>query len=55
MAALTFDVSKDIAPSVLMTVKVIGITKWRIRMWIAAMLIKLAGKVMNVGIALEIE
>jgi len=55
MTAVTFDMAKDIAPSVLMTVKVTGIAKWRIRMWVATQLIKLAGKAMNVKIALEIE
>jgi len=50
---VTFDMTKDLAPKCLMTVQIVGIKKWQMRMWMATRLIKLAAIIMNVGIKFE--
>ena len=49
----TLDMTKDLAPRLTMTVNIIGIKKWHIRMQIAVKLIKLAAMIMNVGLKFE--
>jgi len=49
----TFDMTRDLAPKVIMTVKIVGMKKWYLRMWIATKLIKLGAMIMNVGIKFE--
>lgn len=47
------DMTKDLAPGITLTVKIIGMKKWCVRIWIGSMIIKLAALVMNVGIEIE--
>lgn len=53
MADVTFDITKDLAPKITMTVKVSGITKWRFRVWVAGNVIKMAARIMNIGVKFE--
>lgn len=49
----TVDMTKDIAPQITMTIRLVGVKKWYVRLWIAKQLIKLAALIMNVGIKVE--
>ena len=46
----SFDMTRDLAPEITMTVGITGMGKWRARVWLAARLITLAAWIMNVGI-----
>lgn len=50
---LALDMTKDLAPQYMITVNVVGVKKWYVRMWIATRLFKLGAKIMNVGIKFE--
>ncbi len=47
------NMAKDIAPKLMMTVKLTGVKTWQVRVWIAIRLIKLAARIMNVGVKIE--
>ena len=49
----TFDVTNDLAPQCTITVRVVGINKWRVRVRVASKIIKLAAFIMNVGLKFE--
>ena len=51
--ALTLDMTKDIAPKYLVTVRIVGIKKWLVRLWIAKQLLKLVSIVANMDIKFE--
>lgn len=54
MAVITkFDITKDLAPSLTLTVKMVGVQRHYIRLWIARQLFKLAAKIMNCGIKID--
>ena len=48
-----FDMTRDLAPLLTMTVSIIGLKKWHLRFWFAIRLIRLAAIIMNVGIKFE--
>ena len=49
----TLDMIKDIAPKFVVTVKFVGLKKWRIRFWIARQLFRLGAMVSHMGIKFE--
>ena len=49
----TLDMTNDIAPSCTLTASIIGMRKWGFRKEIATRLMKLAARVINVGIKFE--
>ena len=53
MAVVTLDMARDIAPHYLVTVRIVGIRKWSVRVWVATRLIKLVALIMNVGVKFE--
>lgn len=53
MAEAVVDVVNDIAPNYMITVRVVGVNKWRVRLWVAGIFIRIAAKIANVGIKFE--
>jgi len=53
MEGVTLDMTKDIAANLTVVVNVVGQKKWRVRLWIATQLFKLAAKTLNAGIRFE--
>ncbi len=47
---IAVDMTKDVAPGMMITIKLSGVRKWKVRLWIAGLLFRLGAKVMNVGI-----
>lgn len=53
MAEVKVDITKDLAPKFTITVRIIGIKSFRIRLWIAKQLIKLATLIINTKVKFE--
>ena len=51
--SLKLDMTEDMAPRIMVTIKVVGIKRWVIRLWVAKQLFKLAGRITNMGIKFE--
>jgi hypothetical protein len=47
------DITKDLAPDLTVAVKLVGVQKYHIRLWVARQFIKLAAKIMNCGIKID--
>ena len=47
------DMTKDVAPRFTVTIRLVGLKKWKVRLWVATKLIKLGALIMNVGIKFE--
>lgn len=50
---MTLDMTRDLAPRLLMTVRIVGVRKWHARMWLATRFIKLMALIMNVQVKIE--
>lgn len=50
---MTLDATKDIAPNYTMTIKVVGLKKFRLRLWMAKILFKIGARITNMGIKFE--
>ena len=53
MKAVTVDWTKDIAPDIMITVRVRGMNIWLAKFWIAKQLFRLGARIANVGIEFE--
>ena len=47
------DMTRDIVPHFLVTVEIIGMRKWKARLWVAIQCFKLGSKIANMGIKFE--
>ena len=53
MADVKVDMLNDIAPKVTVIVRIVGLKKWYIRLWVAKQLIRLASVITNMGVKFE--
>ena len=53
MAAVIVDMTKDVAPNYLVTVRFVGTKEWSIRLWATRQLLKLAVMIANMSIKFE--
>ena len=53
IAMARIDMTRDVAPQLTMTVTMVGMKKWVVRLWVATQLMKLAAWIMNMGIKIE--
>lgn len=50
---VTLDISRDLAPRLELSVRIVGVKKWRIRLWVAKQLFRVAAWISNMGIKFE--